>query len=139
MVKVIEYLKGVHDFKSKADCQWALLPPSDVNGIVSEKIWAIARLRATSDVHEVEKQWLNAVSYEEAQDEYTEVAGELGADTLRVAHMDQNQGQMVTKATMRRLRWPSWRRRVRLSRMVPNGSTKQQTFTSKTGRNKCVV
>jgi len=98
MVKVVECLQGVHGFESKADCQWALLPPSDVNGFVSGKIWATARLRATSDVHEMEKQRLNAVSFEEAQDKYTEVAGELAADTLRVAHTHQNRDQGVTKA-----------------------------------------
>ena len=65
---------------------------------MSGKIWAIARLGATSDVREVEKQRLNAVSLEEAQDKYTEVAGELAADTLRVAHQNQNRGQGVTKA-----------------------------------------
>ena len=75
-----------------------LLPPSDVNGFVSGKIWAIARLGATSDVREVEKQRLNAISFEEAQDKYTEVAGELAADTLKVAHKDQNRGQGVTMA-----------------------------------------
>ena len=42
MVKVVECLQGVHGFKTQADCQWALLPPSDVNGFVSGKIWAIA-------------------------------------------------------------------------------------------------
>jgi len=78
----------------------ALLPPSDVNGFVSGKIWAIARLGATSDVREVKRQRLNAVSFEEAQDKYTEVAGELAADTLRVAQKDQNRAQGVTKATM---------------------------------------
>jgi len=99
MVKVVEFLLGVHGFKSKADRQWALQPPSDVNGFVSGKIWAIARLGATSDVHEVEKQRLNAVSFEEALDKYTDVTpGELAADTLRVAHKDQDRGQGVTKA-----------------------------------------
>jgi len=34
------------------------------NGFVSGKIWAIARLGATSDVREVEKQQLNAVLFE---------------------------------------------------------------------------
>ena len=80
----------MHGFKSRADCQWALLPPSDVNGFVSGKIWATARLRATSDVHEMEKQRLNTVSFEEAQDNYTQVAGVMAADTLRVVHKDQN-------------------------------------------------
>jgi len=68
------------------------------NSFVSGKIWAIARLGATSDVREVEKQRLNAVSLEEAQDKCTEAAGELAADTLRVAHQNQNRGQGVTKA-----------------------------------------
>ena len=98
MVKVVECLQGVHGSKSQADCQWALQPPSDVNGFVNGKIWAIARLGATSDVHEVEKQRLNAVLFEEAQDKYTQVAGELAADTLRQAHKHQNRGQGVTKA-----------------------------------------
>ena len=98
MVRVVECLQGVHGFKSQLDCQWALLPPAEVNGFVSGKIWAIARLGATSDVREVEKQRLNAVSLEEAQDKYTEVAGELAADTLRVVHQNQNRGQGVTKA-----------------------------------------
>jgi len=90
MVKVVECLQGVHGFKSQADCQGALLPSSDVNSFVSGKIWAIARLGATSDVREVEKQRLNAVLFEEAQEKYTQVAGELAANTLRVAHKDQN-------------------------------------------------
>jgi len=49
-------------------------------------------------VREVEKQRLNAVLFKEAQDKYTQVAGELAADTLRVAHKDQNRGQGVTEA-----------------------------------------
>ena len=90
MVKVVECLQGVHGFKSQTDCQWALLPCSDVSGFVSGKIWAIARLGATSGVREVEKQRLNAVLFEEAQNKYTQVAGELAADTLRIAHKHQN-------------------------------------------------
>ena len=100
--KVLECLQGVHGCKSQADCQWALQPPSDVNGFVSGRVsgktWAIARWGATSDVREVEKQRLNAVLFEEAQDKYTQVAGELAADTLRIAHKHQNRGQGVTKA-----------------------------------------
>ena len=132
MVKVVEYLQGVYGFKSQADCQWVLLPPSDVNGFVSRNIWAL-RLGATSVVREVENQRLNAVSFEEAQDKYTQVAGELAVDTLRVAHKDQNRGQGVTKPNMLMLLWPSWRRRTRLSRCIHNSWTKPQTFTSKTG------
>ena len=98
MVRVVECLQGVHGFESKSNCEWALLPPSDFNRFVSGNIWAIARLGATSDVREVEKQRLNAVLFEEAQDKYTQVAGELAADTLRIVHKDQNRGQGVTKA-----------------------------------------
>ena len=49
-------------------------------------------------MRDVEKQRLNAVLFKKAQDKYTQVAGELAADTLRVAHKDQNRGQGVTKA-----------------------------------------
>ena len=87
----------MHGFKTQADCQWALLPPSDVDGFVSGKIWALARLGATSDVREVERQNLNALLFEEAQDKYREVAGEFTRDTLRAEHKDQNRGQGVTK------------------------------------------
>jgi len=44
MVKVEECRQGVHGFKSQADCQWALRPPSDVNGFVIGKIWAIRQI-----------------------------------------------------------------------------------------------
>jgi len=97
MVKVIECLQGVHGFESEEEYQWTLLPPTDVNGFVSGKIWAIARLGATSDVREVERQHLNALLFEEAQDKYREVAGEFTRDTLRAEHKDQNRGQGVTK------------------------------------------
>ena len=43
MVKVVECLQGVHGLKSQADCQWALRPPSDVNGFVSAKILEVGR------------------------------------------------------------------------------------------------
>ena len=82
MVKVVQCLQGVHGFESKADYQWALLPPTDVNGFVNGKIWAVARLEATSDVRKGKKQRLNALSFEETQDKYTEVAVELAADTI---------------------------------------------------------
>jgi len=36
--------------------------------------------------------------FEETQKKYTQVAGELAADTLRVAHEDQNRGQGIMKA-----------------------------------------
>jgi len=42
MVKVKECLQAQHDFESQEECQWALVPPNDVEGFVSTKIWAIA-------------------------------------------------------------------------------------------------
>ena len=46
----------------------------------------------------LEKSVEESVSLEEPQDKYTEVAGELAADTQRVVHQNQNRGQGVTKA-----------------------------------------
>ena len=56
-----------HGFESPEQCQWALLPPTDVDGFVSGRIWAIARVGDTSDVRKVEKQRLNALSFNQAQ------------------------------------------------------------------------
>ena len=58
MQNVKECLQGKHVFESQEQCQWALLPPTDVDGFVSGKIWAIARVRVTSDVRKVEMQRL---------------------------------------------------------------------------------
>ena len=92
-------------------------------------------------MREVEKQRLNAVSLEEAQDKYTEIAGELAADTLRVAHENQNRGQGVTKAQYveATMAFMEKENAFQWSKCMTNGCTKPQTFTSKTGRNKCVV
>jgi len=50
-------------------------------------------------VREVGEKRLNALLFEEAQDKYIEVAGELAGDTRRAAHKDQNRGQGVTPST----------------------------------------
>ena len=89
MEKVMEFLQGKHGFESQKQCQWALLPPTDVDGFVSGKIWAIARVGDTSDVCKVEEQQLNALLFE-AQEKYSEIVGPLAVDTLRVAHQHQN-------------------------------------------------
>jgi len=53
MEKAKEGLQGKHGFESQEQCQWALLPPTDVDFVVSGKIWAIARVGDTSDVRKV--------------------------------------------------------------------------------------
>ena len=92
MEKVMEFLQGKHGFESQKQCQWALLPLTDVDGFVSGKIWAFARVARgdTSDVCKVEEQQLNALLFDEAQEKYSEIVGPLALDTLRVAHQHQN-------------------------------------------------
>ena len=105
MVKIKECLQGQHGFESQEECQWALVPPSDVDGFVSGKIWAIARVGGASDVREVEKQQLHALSLDEAQAKYLEIAGSMAANELRDA--PQNRGMGVTKAQYRTEEWES--------------------------------
>jgi len=47
MLKAKECLQSKHGFKSKVGCQWALVPPTDVDGFVSGKIWSIASVGDT--------------------------------------------------------------------------------------------
>jgi len=49
-------------------------------------------------VSKVEKQRLNALMFDEAQAKYSEIAGSLAADKLRVAHQHQDGGMGITKA-----------------------------------------
>ena len=72
---------------------------TDVDRFVSGKIWAIARMGDASarDVCKVEEKRLNALSFDEAQDKYTEAAGEMAGDTLRVTLKAKNLGKWVTK------------------------------------------
>ena len=61
-------------------------------------IWAFARVGNRSDVRKVEKQRLNALLFDEAHAKYSEIAGSVAANQLRVAHQHQNRGMGVTKA-----------------------------------------
>jgi len=97
MVKVKECLQAQHGFESQEECQWALVPPTDVEGFVSGKIWAIVRVGDTSDVRKVEKQRLHTLSLDEAQAKYSDIAGSLAANELRDAYQHQNRGLGVTK------------------------------------------
>ena len=98
MVKVKECLQARHGFETQEECQWTLVPPTNVNGFVSGKIWAIARVGDTSDVRKVEKQQLHTLSSDEARAKYSDIAGSLAANKLRHAHQHQNRGLGVTKA-----------------------------------------
>ena len=75
MIRVKECLQGQHGFESQEECQWALKPPTNVKGVVSGKIWAIARVGDTSDVRQVEKQRLDSLNLDEARSKYSEIAG----------------------------------------------------------------
>jgi len=55
MQNIKEYLQGKREFESQEQCQWSLLPPTDVDGFVNGKIWTIVRVGDTSDVRTVEK------------------------------------------------------------------------------------
>ena len=98
MVKVKECLQSQHGFESQEKCQWALVPPTDVEGFVSGKIWAIARVEDTSYVRKVETQRLHTLSLDEARAKYPDIAGSRAANELKDAHQHQNRGWGVTKA-----------------------------------------
>jgi len=98
MIRVKECLQGQHGFRSQEECQWALKPPTDVEGFVSSKIWAIARLGDTSDVRKVDKQRLDWLLLDEARAKHSEIAGFRAANELKDAHQHQNRRLGVTKA-----------------------------------------
>jgi len=75
MVRVKECLQAQHGFESQEECQWVLEPPTDVEGFVSGKVWAIARVGDTSDVRKVEKQRLDTLLLDEARAKYSFIAG----------------------------------------------------------------
>jgi len=98
MIRVKECLQGQHGFESQEECQWALKPPTNVEGLVSGKIWAIARVGDTSDVRKVEKERLDSLLLDEALSKSSEIAGFRAANELKNAHQPQNRGLGVTKA-----------------------------------------
>jgi len=98
MVRVKECLQAQHGFESQEECQWALEPPTDVEGFVSGKIWAIVRVGDTSDVRKVQKQRLDTLLLDEALAKCSDIAGSRAANKLKDAHQHQNRGLGVTKA-----------------------------------------
>jgi len=98
IIRVEECLQGQHGFVSQEECQWALKPPTNVEGFVSGKIWAIARVGGTSDVRKVEKERLDSLLLDEARPKSSEIAGFRAANELKNTHQPQNRGLGVTKA-----------------------------------------
>jgi len=90
ILKVKACLQRQHGFESQRECQWALVPPTNVDGFASGKILAVVRVRDTSDVRSMEEQRFNTMSFDEAQAKYTEIAGSLAANALRLANQYQN-------------------------------------------------
>jgi len=84
MQNVKEYLQGKHGFESQEQCQWALLPPTDIDGFVSGKNWAIARVGDTSDVRKVEKQRLNVFVLRPSAGEIFRDRGAAGSRQLEI-------------------------------------------------------
>jgi len=97
MIRVKKCLQGQHGFESQEECQWALKPPTSVDGFVSGNIWVIARVEETLDVRKVKKQRLDSLLLDEARLKYLEIAGFQAANKLKNAHQHQNQGLGVTK------------------------------------------
>jgi len=97
MIRVKECLQGQHGFESQEECQWALKPPTNVEGFVNGKIWAIARVGDTSDEHKVEKPRLDSLLLDEARAKYSKIAGSRAANELKDDHQHQNRGLGVTK------------------------------------------
>jgi len=95
---VKESRQGKHGFESQEQGQWALLPPTDVDGFVRGTIWAIVRVGNRSDVRKVEKQRLDDLLFDEAHAKYSEITGPVAANQLSVAHQHQNRGMGVSKA-----------------------------------------
>ena len=98
MIRVKECLQGHYGFESQEQCQWALNPPTNVEGFVSGKTWAIARVGDTSDVRQVEQQRLHSLNLNEARSKYSETAGFRAANELKNAHEHHTRGLGVTKA-----------------------------------------
>jgi len=98
MIRVKEWLQGQHGFESQEECQWALKPPTNVEGFVSGKIWTIARVGDTSDVRKVDKQRLDSLLLDESRSKISEISEFLAANESKNAHQYQNRGLGVTKA-----------------------------------------
>ena len=75
---------------------WALKPPTNSEGFVVGKVWAIARIGLTSPVKKVAETRLKCLSLAEAKQEYSDVAGKHAVTTLCTTHATYNKGQGAT-------------------------------------------
>jgi len=98
MIRVKEWLQGQPGFESQEECHRALKPPTNVEGFISGKICAIARVGDTSVVRKVEKQRFDLLLLDESRSKCSEIAEFRTANELKNAHQHQNRGLGVTKA-----------------------------------------
>ena len=77
---------------------WALKPPTNSEGFVVSKVWAIARIGLTSPVKKVAEARLECLSLANAEhwQEYSDVAGKHAVTTLCTTHASYNKGHGAT-------------------------------------------
>jgi len=96
---VVEFLQGEHGLGAKKESACALKPPTNSEGFVVDKVWAITRIGLTSPVKKVTETRLDSLSLAEAKQEYSDVAGIDAAMQLATTHTTYNKGQGATKST----------------------------------------
>jgi len=94
--RVIGCLQGEHGLGAKEESAWALKPPTNSEGFVVGKVWAIARIGLTSPVKKVADTRLECLNLAEAKQEYSDVAGKHAVTTLCTTHASYNKGQGAT-------------------------------------------
>jgi len=134
MIRVKECLQGQHGFESQEECQWALKSPTDVEGFVSGKIWAIARVGDTLDVHKVKTQRLDSLLLDEARAKYSEIVGFRAANELTDGHQHQNQDWESQERSILRLPRITWRMVASLSQDTTSGLTQEPMCYKMMGR-----
>jgi len=96
MKRVVECLQGEHGLGAKKKSAWALTTPTNSEGFVVGKVWAIARIGLTSPVKKIAEARLESLSLTEAKQEYSDVAGKHAVTTLCTSHATYNKGQGAT-------------------------------------------
>jgi len=93
MKRVVEYLQGEHGLGAKEESTWALKPPTNQEGFVVGKVWAITRIGLISPVKKVAEARHESLCLAEAKQEYSNVAGKHAVTTLCTTHASNNKGQ----------------------------------------------
>jgi len=96
MKRVVECLQGEHGLGAKEESAWALTPPTNSEGFVVGKVWAIARIGLTSPMKKVAEARFESFSLAEAKQEYSDVAGKHAVTTLCTTHATYNKVQGAT-------------------------------------------